>query len=120
MEADQLDATAVRVREVVSLDAPEAAGETPRLLSIPDPKAPNPRDQAARAERDRRLAEALGHLPPREAHVLRRRFGLHGRAGASLKELGDELHLSPECVRQIQCRALAHLRSDPGCPRPDA
>ncbi|MGC9467390.1 MAG: sigma-70 family RNA polymerase sigma factor [Anaerolineae bacterium] len=56
------------------------------------------------------LENMLGTLRPREAWVLRMRFGLHGNRTHTFKELGKKLGLSKERVRQIQAKALRKLR----------
>lgn len=55
------------------------------------------------------MRAALALLPEREAYVLRRRFGLGGEPG-KLLEIGRELGLTRERVRQIEKAALAKLR----------
>ncbi len=54
---------------------------------------------------------ALGKLKPRQAYVLRKLFGLENDAPISLRELGAELNISGERVRQIKEEALKKLRS---------
>jgi len=54
--------------------------------------------------------QALNALSPREAEVIRRRFGLDGQTGETLREIGLTLHLSHERVRQIEAQALAKLK----------
>jgi RNA polymerase primary sigma factor len=74
---------------------------------IADEDAPSPFDVACAredAERARRVAE---DLTPRETQILRCRF----EEGRTLAEIGNELGLSRERVRQIQAAALARLRS---------
>jgi RNA polymerase primary sigma factor len=53
---------------------------------------------------------ALESLAPREAEVIRRRFGLHGKPGETLRQIGIDLHLSHERVRQIEAEALGKLK----------
>jgi RNA polymerase sigma factor (sigma-70 family) len=56
------------------------------------------------------LAEAVDGLPEREAHVIRRRFGLDGRPPEQFTQIGERLGVSKERVRQIQEVALRQLR----------
>ena len=56
------------------------------------------------------LSDALADLPERERLVLELRFGLHDDRPRTLREIGDELGLSRERVRQIESRALNKLR----------
>ncbi|OXH85052.1 RNA polymerase subunit sigma, partial [Burkholderia multivorans] len=50
-------------------------------------------------------------LPPREALIVRLRYGLHAGEGCSLRDIGRRLNLSAERVRQIEASALARLRA---------
>jgi hypothetical protein len=54
--------------------------------------------------------DALEQLTPREVGIIRRRFGLHGQPEETLRQIGLDLHLSHEQVRQLVVRALATLR----------
>ena len=56
------------------------------------------------------LTGVLARLSDRERIVVEGRFGLHGRAPKTLREIGDGLKLSRERVRQIELRALSQLR----------
>ncbi len=64
-----------------------------------------------------RVSGLLSQLPPREATVLHMRFGLDGSEPRTLEEVGHELHISRERVRQLQVRALLHLRDSAADPR---
>jgi RNA polymerase primary sigma factor len=57
------------------------------------------------------LGEAIARLPERYRYVLVRRYGLDDKDPATLAELGDELELSRERVRQLQLQAVAQLRN---------
>ena len=109
---DQLRDTIRLTPDMESLDAPAAAGCKSLLDSLPNPRSPNPMDLAAESEQQGRLREAVSHVPSRLGYILVRRYGLAGDAAASLAEIGLELHLTPERVRQLQKRALELLRHD--------
>jgi RNA polymerase sigma factor (sigma-70 family) len=55
------------------------------------------------------LSGLLSGLPVRECTVIRARFGLDGHV-LTLRELGQRLGVSAECVRQIERRALERMR----------
>lgn len=57
------------------------------------------------------LGQALAALTPREAEVLRLRFGLAGGTPRTLREIGRQIGLTCERVRQIEVTALRKLRS---------
>src|SRR5215203_90882 len=57
------------------------------------------------------LGEVIDRLPERYRHVLVRRYGLDDKDPATLAELGDELELSQERVRQLQLQAIKRLHS---------
>jgi RNA polymerase primary sigma factor len=65
----------------------------------------------------RHAMELLGDLEEREATVLRLRFGLGGDEPKTLKEIGAELGLTRERVRQIETEALRHLADGLTDPR---
>ena len=57
------------------------------------------------------LGKAIDRLPERYRHVLVRRYGLDDKDPATLAELGDELELSCERVRQLQLQAIKRLKN---------
>jgi RNA polymerase sigma factor (sigma-70 family) len=75
-----------------------------------DPEQPSFADDLVRREELALVLELAGDLPELELAVLQRRFGLDGNGGATLAEVGEELSLSRERIRQIQNQAVARLR----------
>jgi RNA polymerase primary sigma factor len=57
------------------------------------------------------LEQALTRLKPRMRLVVERRFGLHGKPPRTLEEVGQELGITRERVRQLESRALRELRA---------
>jgi len=105
-----------RLREAsqsaVPLDASLGDDDSDAIGSIiPDEKAVQP-DEQLDGEQSRGALEAcLQSLSAREKEVLQERFGLDGRDDHTLEEVGDQLGLTRERIRQIQNRALMKLRS---------
>jgi RNA polymerase primary sigma factor len=73
-----------------------------------DPEAEDPAEEAADAHRRHAVQRALAELPDRERRVLEMRYGFGGES-ASLEEIGRELGLSRERVRQVEREGLARL-----------
>jgi len=96
----------------VSLDKPISDEDGRRLIDVlVDPnEAPSPPDQMMSSETQREMLKLLGGLKPIEADILRKRFGLVNDRERTLKEIGDEYHLSRERVRQLQEQALGKMR----------
>ena len=74
-----------------------------------DPQA-SPEEQLAHAQLRETIEALLQQLNGREGSVIRQRFGLSDDTPRSLSEIGEQLHLSRERVRQIETRALLKLR----------
>ena len=69
-----------------------------------------PEAEHDRAELHVALQGALGRLPPRDARVLRLRYGLEDGEERTLEEVGVVLDVTQERIRQIEARALSRLR----------
>ncbi len=98
------------VQDNVSLDTPIGDGESLMSDLIPDDNASSPEEETAQALRSRELAAALSQLNPRLRRVLLLRFGLEGRDAMTLEQVGTELGITRERVRQLETRALRELR----------
>ncbi len=114
VEPEKLHDTLRSVPQIDSLDAPVVPDGTLRVALTPDPKQLNPIEDVVEAEQQRHVREAIAQLPERLQHVLRRRFGMIGGTEANLEEIGRELHITRERVRQLENEALGMLRRDLG------
>jgi RNA polymerase nonessential primary-like sigma factor len=94
----------------VPIDEPfgEARLSLTDILIEKDAIAPD--DVAAREEIRARARELLCDLRPQEAYVVRRRFGIEQPRSMTLREIGEELGVTRERVRQIEKAALDKLR----------
>jgi RNA polymerase primary sigma factor len=98
------------VENPVSLETPVGDGESLYGDLIEDVHSLAPHEQTAEQARTKELAGALEQLNPRMQRVLLLRFGLNGEAPRTLEEVGAELGITRERVRQLETRALRELR----------
>ena len=116
--AAELDMPVEKVREImrvaqepVSLETPIGEEEDSHLGDfIPDDEAPAPADAASHTLLKEQLGEVLSTLTPREEKVLRLRFGLEDGRPRTLEEVGKEIDVTRERIRQIEAKALRKLR----------
>ena len=95
----------------VSLDAPLAPGEENRLLDyLPDTQNPGPDAETFERALTQSIEEVLSSLREREAKILRLYFGLDSPEPMTLEEIGAQLGITRERVRQIKEKALSRLR----------
>jgi RNA polymerase primary sigma factor len=99
------------VEDPVSLETPVGDGESMVADLIEDEKSESPDSATADHARSAELAEAIDRLNPRMRHVVLRRFGLDGRQPQTLEEVGHDLGITRERVRQLESRALKELRA---------
>jgi RNA polymerase primary sigma factor len=98
------------VEDPVSLETPVGDGESMVADLIEDEKSESPDGATAEHARSTELAAAIERLNPRMKHVVLRRFGLDGRPPQTLEEVGADLGITRERVRQLETRALRELR----------
>jgi RNA polymerase primary sigma factor len=99
------------VEDPVSLETPVGDGESMVADMIEDVKSESPDGAHADQARSEELAGAIDRLNPRMKHVVLRRFGIDGRPPQTLEEVGNDLGITRERVRQIETRALRELRA---------
>jgi RNA polymerase primary sigma factor len=98
--------------DVYSLDRSVGAENNSTELSefVEDEQASEIPEAVIRDMEDTRLKESMGEMSVRERHILVRRYGLDEREPATLAELGAELGVTRERVRQLQRKAERRLR----------
>ena len=98
-------------QDPVSLETPIGEEDDSHLGDfIQDDDSPAPQDAAAYTMLKEQLAEVMSTLTPREAKVLRLRFGLDDGKARTLEEVGREFDVTRERIRQIEAKALRKLR----------
>jgi RNA polymerase primary sigma factor len=98
-------------RHPVSLERPVGEEEDSELGNfIEDIDAPTPPDAAYHHMLQEKLEDVLATLTPREARILRLRFGLQNGRSYTLEEVGKKFGLTRERIRQIEGQALRKLR----------
>lgn len=97
--------------KVTSFDTPIGHDENKSLLdTIPDENSVNPAVLLTDENLRMQIEEFLDELTDNQQQVIARRFGLRGFEKATLEEVGAEIDLTRERVRQIQVEALKTLR----------
>jgi RNA polymerase primary sigma factor len=98
-------------QDPVSLETPIGEEDDSHLGDfIQDEDSPAPQDAAAYTLLKEQLEEVMQTLTPREAKVLRLRFGLDDGKARTLEEVGREFDVTRERIRQIEAKALRKLR----------
>ncbi|MBP5476268.1 MAG: sigma-70 family RNA polymerase sigma factor [Paludibacteraceae bacterium] len=96
----------------ISMDAPFVEGEDNSLIDVmPNEDSPNADRGLINESLTKEIDRALATLTEREAKILRQFFGL-GAQEKTLEEIGEELHLTRERVRQIKEKAIKKLKQN--------
>jgi RNA polymerase primary sigma factor len=99
------------VEDPVSLETPVGDGDSLYADMLEDVNSEQPDAVLAELLRAVELQGALSQLSERMRHVLELRFGLTGAAPKTLEEVGTELGVTRERVRQLESRALRELQA---------
>ena len=103
------------IEDPVSLEGPVGDGESNFADLVEDQNARQPEAAVTRRQREEELRAALEELGERTRRVLEARFGLNDREPATLEQVGAEIGVTRERVRQIETRALRELETkNPG------
>jgi RNA polymerase primary sigma factor len=105
-----------RIMQLRGLSNPARSLETAPPFAVPleqtlgDENALSPMEELYTKATAKRVHDILSQMDEREATVLGRRYGLDGKTAATLDEIGAELGLTRERVRQLEMEAVAHFR----------
>jgi RNA polymerase primary sigma factor len=106
---EELHALRDAARTVTSLDRPLGEGEDAAFGDLLPASGPGPEDLVHVSLSEQMLRRALEELPDRERTVVEMRYGIAGGEPTPLREIGRQLGITPERVRQIESRALGRL-----------
>jgi len=103
------------IEDPVSLEGPVGDGESNFADLVEDHNARQPEADVTLSQRQEELRAALDELGDRTRLVIEARFGLNDREPATLEQVGVEIGVTRERVRQIETRALRELEAkNPG------
>lgn len=116
--ADRMDISEEEVQAILefskkplSLDAPTIDDENITLMNfVTNKNNLAPDEVVINQTLIEELRDLLDELDPREATILRLRYGIDGEGPLTLEEIGERLHLSRERVRQLEKRAKTRLK----------
>jgi RNA polymerase primary sigma factor len=102
----------------ISMETPIGDADDSHLGDfIEDQTTISPADSALYAGLRAATKDMLDTLTPREAKVVRARFGIDRETEQTLEEVGKQFDVTRERIRQIEAKALRKLRSHTGCKR---
>ncbi len=115
---EEMELPAEKIREILKISQKTTSLETPigddedSYLGdfIEDTSQASPYDATSRQFLKDNVDEVLEALSPREAQVLRMRFGLSGERAMTLEEVGTRFGVTRERIRQIEAKALRKLK----------
>ena len=111
MPEDKIRKVLKIAKEPISMETPIGDDEDSHLGDfIEDINASSPIDAATAKACEKRPRRFLDSLTPREAKVLRMRFGIDMNTDHTLEEVGKQFDVTRERIRQIEAKALRKLR----------
>lgn len=111
MRPDRLHETVQAFQEPVALEHPVGDGGTEFGELLPDLQAVPPDAHVHRTEMTNQIDRILETLTPREQTVIRLRFGIGHDQACTLEQVGQNLSVTRERIRQIEAKALKKLKT---------
>jgi RNA polymerase primary sigma factor len=111
MRPERLHETVQAFQEPVALEHPVGDGGTELGELLPDLHAVSPDAHVHRTEMTHQLDRILENLTPREQTVIRLRFGIGYDQPSTLEQVGQNLSVTRERIRQIEAKALKKLKT---------
>lgn len=108
-EPDKVKLALEAGRSIDSLDRPVGEDGTATLGDLIAKDSPGPAEKLEELDQVRVVEEALANLSPREARIIRLRYAIGVPKRLTLREIGEELGVTRERVRQLQLRAQRRL-----------
>jgi RNA polymerase primary sigma factor len=100
----------------ISMDTPLVQGEEGNMYDVLlNEDASDPDKELLKDSLRKEIERVLNKLAPREANIIRLFFGLNGKPGCTLTEIGKEFNMTSERVRQIKARAIIKLKHTKIC-----
>jgi RNA polymerase primary sigma factor len=111
VSSEKIQQLSKNARIPLSLDMPMSVeGDSVLGDFIEDHESPDPGEVATLSLLAQHLDQALALLPPREAQILKLRYGLANGEAHTLREVGIKIGVSRERIRQIEVQAINRLR----------
>lgn len=110
LTSHQLQTLKESVQSLVSLEQPVGEGDSMLMDMLADETCVSPSDALMQEELHEKVREFLKVLSPREELVIRQRYGISEERHYTLEEIGKQLGVSRERVRQIEEKALKKLQ----------
>ncbi len=111
LSPDRVEEVLAATRSAFSLDEPVSEDDSATLADlVGDLEDESPHELITKQLLREHMLQAMDDLTPRERRVLEMRFGLDGKNPRTLDEVGQEINVTRERVRQIEAKSLAKLR----------
>ena len=110
VSTEKIEEAFAAVQDIIALQTPSGDGGSTIEEFISDKDSPTPYSDMERNNVTEHILNVLKTLPPREAEIIKRRFGIGFNKDHTLEEVGRHFSITRERVRQIEANALRKLK----------